>query len=84
MDKTVAQGRKLWHPFRMTRLVHTSLGSSSLTGKQAVDRAARVKKQLRSIYEKPSSVSLISVNHADPPHIEVVAWHDAEDAVAAA
>ena len=39
---------------------------------------------MRSIYEKPASVSLVSVVHADPPHIEVVAEHDADDPIASA
>jgi hypothetical protein len=68
----------------MTRTVHTSLGSSALSGKQAIDQAAKFKHQLRAIYDKPASVALVSVVHADPPRIEVVAQHDADDPVASA
>jgi hypothetical protein len=68
----------------LTRTVHTSLGSSQLAGKQGIDQAARFKQQMRSIYDKPGSVSLVSVVHAEPPHIEVVSQHDADDPVASA
>lgn len=68
----------------MTRTVHTSLGFSPFSGQQAINQAQRFKEQLRSIYEKPASVHLVSVVHADPPHIEVVAQHDAEDPIASA
>lgn len=68
----------------MTRTVHTSLGSSPLSGAQAISQARRFKEQMRSIYEKPTTVALVSVVHADPPHIEVVAQHDADDPVASA
>jgi hypothetical protein len=68
----------------MTHTVHTSLGFSPLAGQQAINQARRFKDQLRSIYEKPPSVSLVSVVHADPPYIEVVAQHDADDPVASA
>ncbi|MCE9565774.1 MAG: hypothetical protein K8U57_27430 [Planctomycetes bacterium] len=68
----------------MTRTFHTSLGASPLTGKQGIDQAARFKQQLRSIYEKPTTVSLLTVTHVTPPHMEVVAQHDADDPVASA
>jgi hypothetical protein len=63
----------------MTRTVRTSLGSSPLTGKSAIDQAARFKDQLRSVHRKPAAISLITVTHADPPNMEVVAWYDADD-----
>src|SRR5947209_5503760 len=68
----------------MAHTVHTSLGSSSLSGNQAISQARKFKEQLRSIYDKPASVSLVSVVHLETPHIEVVAQHDADDAVASA
>jgi hypothetical protein len=66
----------------MTRIVHTSLGFTPLAGKQAISQAQRFKEQIRSVREKPPSVSLMTVTHADPPHMEVVAWYDRDDALA--
>ena len=68
----------------MTRTFRSSLGSSSLTGKQAIDQAIRFKAQLRSLSPQPESVSLITVTHAEPPRMEVVAMYDADDPVACA
>jgi hypothetical protein len=66
----------------VTRTVKTSLGFSSLSGKSAIDQAARFKDQLRSLNPKPKSVSLLTVTHAEPPHMEVVAVFDKDDPVA--
>lgn len=65
---------------------HTSLGFSLLSGNLDITQARRFKDQLRSICEKPESVSLVSVMHADPGslNIEVVSQHDADDPVATA
>ena len=68
----------------MTRTFRSSLGFSQLTGKQAIDQAAKFKAQLRSLSPQPDSVSLITVTHAEPPHMEVVAFYDADDPVACA
>lgn len=66
----------------MTRTFHTSLGFTPLTGARAITQAQRFKEQIRSVREKPTSVSLMTVTHADPPHMEVVAWYDKDDALA--
>jgi hypothetical protein len=63
----------------VTHTVHTSLGSSSLAGKSGIDQAARFKNQLRSLHPKPAGVSLLTVAHAEPPHMEVVAMFDKDD-----
>jgi hypothetical protein len=63
----------------MTRTFHASLGSSPLPGKQGIDQARRFKEQLRSLKEKPASVSLVTVPHTDQPQMEVVAQYDADD-----
>jgi hypothetical protein len=66
----------------MTRTVSISLGHSSLSGKSAIDQARKFKDQLRSLWEKPKSVSLLTVVNVEPPHMGVVAVYDAEDAEA--
>ena len=66
----------------MTRTVRTSLGSSPLSGKQGIDQAAKFKDQMRSLHPKPKSVSLLTVTHAEPPHMEVVAVFDKDDPAA--
>jgi hypothetical protein len=66
----------------VTRTFRTSLGSSALTGKQGIDQASLFKTQLRSLSKKPEAVSLLTVTHAEPPHMEVVAMFDADDSCA--
>jgi hypothetical protein len=68
----------------MTRTFKASLGASPLSGKQGIDQAHRFKEQLCSLSKKPESVSLLTVTHAVPPHMEVVALYDADDPVATA
>lgn len=68
----------------MTRTLKVSLGSSTLPGKQGIDQARRFKEQLCSLSRKPTSVNLLTVTHAEPPHMEVVALYDADDPVATA
>jgi hypothetical protein len=67
----------------VTRTVRTSLGTTPLTGKQGTDQAARFKQQLRSLHKQPENVWLLTATHAEPPHMEVVAWHDADDPIGA-
>jgi hypothetical protein len=68
----------------MTRTVSISLGHSQLSGKQGIDQARKFKDQLRSLWEKPRSVSLLTVVNIDPPHMGVAAVYDAENAEAVA
>jgi hypothetical protein len=68
----------------VTRTVSISLGHSNFSGKQGIDDARRFKDQLRSLWEKPKSVSLLTVVNVDPPHMGVVAVYDANDADAIA
>jgi hypothetical protein len=68
----------------MTRTVNTSLGHSPLNGKSAIDHARKFKDQLRSLWEKPKSVSLLTVVSVEPPHMGVVAVYDADNAEAMA
>jgi hypothetical protein len=63
----------------VTRTVRTSLGSSPLSGKQGIDQASNFKAQLRSLSKKPEAVNLLTVTHAEPPHMEVVAMFDADN-----
>lgn len=66
----------------MTRTFSVSLGSSSLTGKQAIDQTRRFKDQFRSLWKKPDSVTLLTVVSVEPPNMGVVAVYDADDAAA--
>ncbi|MBA4191776.1 MAG: hypothetical protein C0467_27670 [Planctomycetaceae bacterium] len=66
------------HRWRMSRTFKTSLGSSPLSGRQGIDQATRFKHQLYAIKKKPEGVSLLTVTHPDPPHMEVVALSDAD------
>lgn len=63
----------------MTRTVSISLGHSNFSGKQGIDDARRFKDQLRSLWEKPKSVSLLTVVNVDPPHMGVAAVYDADN-----
>jgi hypothetical protein len=54
-----------------------SYAFSSLAGKQAIDQAKRFKDQLRSLSPKPEHASLLTVTHAEQPHMEVAAVYDA-------
>lgn len=65
-------------------LMYASLGSSPLPGKQGIDRTSRLKAKLRSLQKKPDGVSLLTVTHAQPPHMEVVAMYDADNSDEAA
>ena len=63
---------------------YASLGFSSLPGNQGIDQASRFKSQLRSLQKKPDAVSLLTVTHAQPPHMEMIAFYDADNADAPA
>jgi hypothetical protein len=63
----------------MTRTFSVSLGSSPLTGKQAIDQATRFKAQLRSLQKQPDAVTLLTVVNVEAPHLSVVAMYDADD-----
>lgn len=67
----------------MTRTFHVSLGYCPLSGNRGINQSQLFKLQLRSIEEKPESVHLVTVPHADPPHMEVVAQYDADDSAGA-
>ena len=69
---------------RMTRTLSASLGFSPLPVKQGIDQTSRFMAQLRSLQKKPDGVSLLTVTHAQPPHMEVIAMYDADNADAAA
>jgi hypothetical protein len=66
----------------VTRTVRTSLGTSPLSGSQAVSQTQRFKDQLLSLQAKPESVSLITVQDADTQSRGVVAVYDADDPAA--
>jgi hypothetical protein len=63
----------------MTRTFRACLGSSPLTGKQALDQATRFKAQLRSLQKKPDTVTLLTTVSVEAPHLSVVAMYDADD-----
>jgi hypothetical protein len=63
----------------LTRTFTVSLGSSPLTGKQAIDQASRFKAQLRSLQKQPEAVTLLTVVSVEAPHLSVVALYDADD-----
>ncbi len=67
----------------MTRKIRVSLGSPPCNGKQSLDLTSRFKAQLRSLSKQPEQVTLLTVTHTDPPHMEVVAFYDADDPCAA-
>jgi hypothetical protein len=68
----------------VTHTISISLGHSSLSGKSAIDQARKFKDQLRSLWEKPKTVSLLTVVNVEPPHMAVVAVYDADNAEARA
>jgi hypothetical protein len=68
----------------MTKTVHTSLGTSPLTGRQAVDSTQRFKELLISLNPKPKHVSLLTVQDVESQSRGVVAFYDADDACAVA
>jgi hypothetical protein len=55
-----------------------SLGSSSLSGKAAVDQCVAFRRQIRSVIEPPEGVSLLLVTHPEG-RCEVRAAYDRED-----
>ncbi len=63
----------------MTRTFRASLGFSPLAGKQGIDQTTRFKAQLRSLSPQPEHVTLLTITHAEAPHMEVVALYDADD-----
>lgn len=66
----------------MTRMFRASLGFSQLSGKQVIDQIRRFKQQLRSLSPQLDTVALLTVTHADPRHVEVVAMYDTDNPVA--
>ncbi len=68
----------------MTRTVRKSLGSSSLSGKHAIDLTQRFRDQLLSLYPKPAGVSLVPVSDVEAQSRGVVAVYDADDVAAVA
>lgn len=68
----------------MTRTVRTSLGYSTLTGKQAVDQTRSFRAQLCSLSKKPLPVALLTVVDTETYACGVVAFYDADDPESAA
>ncbi|AWM37072.1 hypothetical protein GobsT_50170 [Gemmata obscuriglobus] len=63
----------------MTRTFRVSLGSSTLSGKQAIDQVRQFRHQLCSLFKKPDAVTLLTVEDVETRSRGLVAFFDADN-----